>query len=50
MCWLWHKWSKWEQRNQPMINIRSGRNYHETWESRKCSRCGKMQDREVKSW
>jgi len=47
-CFWGHKWGKWEQYEQPMMNVnyRTNKeiNYFEKRQKRICLRCGKIQD------
>lgn len=43
-CFWGHKWTKWEQYAQPMIDRSNGQHYIDYRQRRTCIRCGKMQD------
>lgn len=52
---IFHKWSKWEQYEQPMTNtftrgpkVGASWDFNESWQRRKCDICGKVQQEEVK--
>jgi hypothetical protein len=54
MCWLFHKWSKWEQYLQEGVSygfvfkpVPNGMPYNEWRQRRHCERCGKRQDEKV---
>ena len=44
-CFWSHKWSKWRQYPQKMINIVFGRKFYEDRQTRTCMRCGKVEDK-----
>jgi len=51
-CFFFHKWSKWETYEQPMVFYSpyvgvEGRKYNETKQRRKCARCGLEEQRKV---
>ena len=51
MCWF-HKWTKWENYEQPMIvflkrDINNKVEYSITRQRRHCEKCGYSQDQEV---
>ena len=43
-CFWRHKWTKWQQYRQPLIDRRTGKSTYENRQRRLCLRCGKMQD------
>jgi hypothetical protein len=48
-CWLFHKWGKWHQYVQPMVQYHAylfegGQQFIENRQNRQCERCGKVQD------
>jgi hypothetical protein len=47
MCWLFHKWSKWETKTYTMWSITAQRRYVEVRQSRTCERCGLTVERTI---
>lgn len=47
----WHKWSKWERFEQPMVFISRNKseehNYIEIRQRRKCIKCGRIQEEKI---
>jgi hypothetical protein len=43
-CFWGHKWTKWEQYMQPMINVAYNQRYREYRQRKTCVKCGKIVD------
>jgi hypothetical protein len=43
-CFLGHKWTKWQQYKQPLIDKSTLQYTYENRQNRFCLKCGKMQD------
>lgn len=52
MCFIFHKWTKWEDRDRGQIAHRITKDLMGTYieQERRCEKCNKVELREERSW
>jgi hypothetical protein len=50
VCWLFHRWGRWQRQVKHFKRFMADRQWHEAdelWQNRSCSRCGFTEERKI---
>jgi len=47
MCFIFHKWSKWEEFDKEVYHVLAQIKGEQSWQRRVCEKCGLIQEKKI---